>query len=50
MEQKLTPKDLELLDEAYSTTYKSTVRRLIRQAETEKCRQMLAEYLKECPE
>lgn len=48
--QPLTPKDLELIDEAYSTTYKSTVRRLIREAETDRCRQILTDYLQECPE
>ncbi len=50
MERPLTDKDMELIDEAYSTTYKSTVRSLIEQADTEECRRILTEYLKECPE
>lgn len=46
----LTEKDEALLEEAYSTSYKSTVRKLIKQADTDLCRRMLTELLTEMPE
>lgn len=37
----MSEKDLELLEEAYSTTYRSTIRRLINDAESEELRGIL---------
>lgn len=34
----MTEKDRELLEQAYKTTYRSTFRRLIMEADTEECR------------
>lgn len=38
---KMSEKDLELLEEAYSTTYRSTIRRLIKDAESEELKGIL---------
>ena len=37
----MTEKDKKLIEEAYSTTYRSSIRRLMAQAETEECREAL---------
>lgn len=37
----MSEKDLELLEEAYSTTYRSTVRRLINEAESDELKNIL---------
>ena len=37
----MTKKDKELLEQAYETTYRSTFRRLIMEAETEECREAI---------
>lgn len=41
----MTQRDLELIDEAYSTTYRSTIRELIKEADTEECRKILRNLL-----
>lgn len=37
----MTAKDRELLEQAYETTYRSTFRRLMLEAETEECREAI---------
>ena len=37
----MTKKDRELLEQAYETTYRSTFRRLIMEADTEECREAI---------
>ena len=37
----MTEKDKELIEQAYETTYRSTIKRLMMQAETEECREAL---------
>ena len=37
----MTQKDLSLLEQAYETTYRSTFRRLIMEADTEECREAI---------
>lgn len=37
----MTTKDRELLEQAYETTYRSTFRRLMLEAETEECREAI---------
>lgn len=39
--EKLTAHDEELIELAYSTTYRSSIRRMIREADTERCREIL---------
>lgn len=39
--EKLTAHDEELIELAYSTTYRSCIRRMIREADTERCREIL---------
>ena len=39
--EKLTTKDEALIEEAYSTTYRSTFERLMREAESEKARNII---------
>lgn len=46
----MTNKDFDLLDEAMETTYKSTIRRLIEQADTEECKERLRDIMRLCPE
>lgn len=41
MKTKMSEKDQELLEEAYSTTYRSTVRRLIDEAGSEELKGIL---------
>lgn len=40
-EEKLTAHDGELMELAYSTTYRSSVRTMIQEADTERCRIIL---------
>ena len=37
----MTTKDKELIEQAYETTYRSTFRRLMIEAETEECREAI---------
>lgn len=37
----MTQKDKELIEQAYETTYRSTIKRLITEAETAECREAL---------
>lgn len=39
--EKLTAHDDELIDLAYSTTYRSSIRAMIQEADTERCRIIL---------
>lgn len=41
----MTEKDKERIDEAYSTTYRSTIKRLMMEADTEECREALHHML-----
>ena len=47
MKETLTEKDKELIEEAYSTTYRSTFERLIREADTESARQIIRDIMTE---
>lgn len=41
----MSEKDKERIEEAYSTTYRSTIRRLICEADTDECREALHHLL-----
>lgn len=41
----MTEKDKELLEQAYETTYMSTFRRLIMEADTEECREAIHQIM-----
>ena len=43
----MTQKDRELLEIAYSTTYRSTIKRLMAKAETEECHDALRNILRD---
>lgn len=45
--QKLTEKDIELIDLAHSTTYKSEVRKLMQEADTEEARQIIESIMED---
>ncbi|WP_280120450.1 hypothetical protein [Sangeribacter muris] len=43
--EKLTANDEELIELAYSTTYRSSIRQYIREADTPRCREILTRIL-----
>ena len=45
--ETLTTKDKDLIEEAYSTTYRSTFERLIREADTDKARNIIRDIMNE---
>ena len=44
-EEKLTAHDGELIELAYSTTYRSSIRAMIQEADTEQCRIILRDIM-----
>lgn len=38
---QLTPNDEELIELAYSTTYRSSIRKMLNEADTSRCREIL---------
>lgn len=45
--EQLTANDEELIELAYSTTYRSSIRQYIREADTERCREILTRIMNE---
>ncbi len=43
--EKLTANDEELIELAYSTTYRSSIRKYIREADTARCREILTRIM-----
>lgn len=43
--EKLTANDEELIELAYSTTYRSSIRQYIREADTASCREILTQIM-----
>lgn len=44
-QRKLTANDEELIELAYSTTYRSSIRKYIREADTARCREILTRIM-----
>lgn len=47
---KLSTHDLAIIDEAYSTTYRSTLQRLLKECESECAKRIIEELIKEAQE